>query len=172
MAKVIMAMVLALVCAQQERPEQERPGQDKPGQDRPGQPGMDRGANQDLDAALSKAGLMNNYTANISINKSGMTESGREPGREPGPGPRKDQPGDKNPSDKELGAIEFRLMPGSAAYVKSGDIEGYRQGDVFIVKDGSNWKRIDSSMTDKTDKADKSQDKSVSHNKLAMIRPP
>jgi hypothetical protein len=119
MAKVIVALALALVCAQ----------------DKPGQPG-EGGPNQELDQALTKAGQMDNYTANIAIRKEGATEPGKDLGMQP---------------------IEVRVMPGQPIHVKSGELEGYRKGDTFIVNEGGAWKKVEGDMAG---------------HKLAMIRAP
>jgi hypothetical protein len=103
---------------------QDRPGQ--PGQDKPGQPGMDRTANQDLDRALAKAGEMNNYSANLTFKKDGTGKDAKD----------------------SLQPIEIRVQDG-IAHLKSGSLEAYRKGDVFISKEGGSWKRADSSSMDR-----------------------
>jgi len=72
----------------------------------------------DLDAALGKAAQMDNYTAGIMVRKEGG-------------------------SDPAMAPIEFRVMPGAAIHLKSGELEGYRQGDVFVVREGGAWKRFE-----------------------------
>lgn len=122
---VVVAMVLALALAQ-----------DKPGQERPG--------GDDLDSALSKAGMMNNYTATLTLRK-----EGGEPGT------------DSNHT------VDFRMMPGAAYHLKAGELEGYRQGEAFVVKEGGAWKRVETGAAGEP--ADKGQ---LSAEKLAQVRAP
>jgi hypothetical protein len=106
MANVIVVLALALICAQ----------------DKPGQPGAEGGPNQELDQALTKAGQMDNYTANIAVRKEGATEPGKDAGMQP---------------------IEVRVMPGQPIHMKSGELEGYRKGDTLIVNEGGAWKKVE-----------------------------
>src|SRR5262245_13034830 len=123
---VVMAMVLALVLAQ------DKPGTEKPGGD-------------DLDSALSKAGMMNNYTATLTLRKESA------------------EPGGKDANY----TVDFRTMPGAAYHLKAGELEGYRQGDAFVVKDGGVWKRLETGPAGEP--ADKDQ---MTPEKLAQIRAP
>jgi len=114
MAHVIVAMALSLVLAQ-----------DPPAQDKAG---------PDLDAALGKAALMDNYTAGIMVRKEGASDPGKAEG---------------------LAPVEVRVMPGSALHLKSGELEGYRKGDVLVVQEGGLWKRFEPSGDKGAGEADK-----------------
>jgi hypothetical protein len=85
-----------------------------------------RAADEELDKAAAKAAEMGNYSCTVTTKMEGGRAAGGGGGDGGAPQP-----------------VEMQIKADAPVYLKSGDLEAYRKGEIVAVKQGEEWKRLE-----------------------------